>query len=413
MTSYSNSDNSETERMLEERFDFGEKVNKYYELKSIYEDTIQEKKKKIKKNGTILRWSKKELADAFQKYTPKCVSCFRDVGSAFEKKKIDGVYHLTARCGSEEEPCQLHIDIQMGDIMNVYKMKKENEKLMKQYIDEIIMIKNDELFSFINQELAVDRWTSVNEKLDDVVEEYREVLTMYLQKINKSENTSRIEAANKQLSELIVTSKKNISSFHSAGNSKFIRETVEIYVNEILPLIHELNSLQYEIMTMEYDKETKQHQLVQKTIAVDTFHLHGNTEVIRFEVGKQFQPKTQMNKGERESEFSQGPLTDNIVDMSMRNAIEVDDEDDIIEEPDKQLTSTGQLPMQPITLQPENEDLSLESDAESDAESEMSEASIDDEPLPSIKIGMELDSSSSDGYIPPPPPLEEDQEETE
>ena len=96
----------------------------------------------------------------------------------------------------------------MGDIMNVYKMKKENEKLMKQYIDEIIMIKNDELFSFINQELAVDRWTSVNEKLDDVVEEYREVLTMYLQKINKSENTSRIEAANKQLSELIVTSKK-------------------------------------------------------------------------------------------------------------------------------------------------------------------------------------------------------------
>lgn len=301
----------------------------------------------------------------------------------------------------------------MGDIMNVYKMKKENEKLMKQYIDEIIMIKNDELFSFINQELAVDRWTSVNEKLDDVVEEYREVLTMYLQKINKSENTSRIEAANKQLSELIVTSKKNISSFHSAGNSKFIRETVEIYVNEILPLIHELNSLQYEIMTMEYDKETKQHQLVQKTIAVDTFHLHGNTEVIRFEVGKQFQPKTQMNKGEREAEFSQGPLTDNIVDMSMRNAIDIDDEDDIIEEPDKQLTSTGQLPMQPITLQPDNEDLSLESDAESDAESEMSEASIDDEPLPSIKIGMELDSSSSDGYIPPPPPLEEDQEETE
>ena len=413
MTSYSNSDNSETERMLEERFDFGEKVNKYYELKSIYEDTIQEKKKKIKKNGIILRWSKKELADAFQKYTPKCVSCFRDVGSAFEKKKIDGVYHLTARCGSEEEPCQLHIDIQMGDIMNVYKMKKENEKLMKQYIDEIIIIKNDELFSFINEELAVDRWTSVNEKLDDVVEEYREVLTMYLQKINKSENTSRIEAANKQLSELIVTSKKNISSFHSAGNSKFIRETVEIYVNEILPLIHELNSLQYEIMTMEYDKETKQHQLVQKTIGVDTFHLHGNTEVIRFEVGKQFQPKTQMNKGEREAEFGQGPLTDNIVDMSMRNAIEVDDEDDIIEEPDKQLTSTGQLPTQPITLRPDNEDLSLESDAESDAESEMSEASIDDEPLPSIKIGMELDSSSSDGYIPPPPPLEEDQEETE
>ena len=51
MTSYSNSDNSETERMLEERFDFGEKVNKYYELKSIYENTIQEKKRKLRRMG--------------------------------------------------------------------------------------------------------------------------------------------------------------------------------------------------------------------------------------------------------------------------------------------------------------------------------------------------------------------------
>ena len=119
MTTSTNSNSFDSEIYREKYTEFNEKVNKYYELKSIYEEAIQDKKKKIKKNGLALRSSKKEIADAFQKYTPKCVSCSRDVGSVFDKKKIDGVYHLIAVCGSTEQPCQLNINIKMGDIMDL------------------------------------------------------------------------------------------------------------------------------------------------------------------------------------------------------------------------------------------------------------------------------------------------------
>ena len=126
------------------------------------------------------------------------MSCSRDVGSVFDKKKIDGVYHLIAVCGSTEQPCQLNIDIKMGDIMDLYKMKKTNEKMIKQYIDEIIIIKNDELFGFIDEDAAVEKWSAVNEKLDEEIDEYREGLTSYLQKLNNSENMPLIKEINKQ-----------------------------------------------------------------------------------------------------------------------------------------------------------------------------------------------------------------------
>ena len=101
----------------------------------------------------------------------------------------------------------------MGDIMDLYKMKKTNEKMIKQYIDEIIIIKNDELFGFIDEDAAVEKWSAVNEKLNEEIDEYREVLTSYLQKLNNSENMPRIKEINKQLTELVLTSKKTYRVF--------------------------------------------------------------------------------------------------------------------------------------------------------------------------------------------------------
>ena len=59
-----------------------ETLNKYYNLKSSYETKKTEKKKEIKKLGL----SKKEMRDMYRKFTPKCISCNRAVGSLFETK---------------------------------------------------------------------------------------------------------------------------------------------------------------------------------------------------------------------------------------------------------------------------------------------------------------------------------------
>ena len=72
-----------------------------------------------------------------------------------------------------------------------------------------------------------------------------------------------------------------------------------------------------------------------------------------------------------------------------------------------------QVPLSSIKLEEDPDESDVESVAESDADSVVSDASSNDEPLPPIKIGVPLDSSDSDGSIPPPPPpLDEDKQET-
>ena len=52
MTTSTNSNSFDSEIYRENYTEFNEKVNKYYELKAIYEEAIQDKKKKISRFKT-------------------------------------------------------------------------------------------------------------------------------------------------------------------------------------------------------------------------------------------------------------------------------------------------------------------------------------------------------------------------
>ena len=144
--SSSSNQSEEIEEFLKLNQEFTEKVNKYYEYKSIYEEGIRDKKRKIKKKSKENNLSKKETLVEMQKYVPNCISCKRAVGTDFDKKRIDGVYHLTAKCGDNNSPCKLNFDINQGDVIDIEKDKREDEEKMNQYVQKIIIVKNDELF---------------------------------------------------------------------------------------------------------------------------------------------------------------------------------------------------------------------------------------------------------------------------
>lgn len=397
--------------------EFNEKVDKYYQYKSIYEKAIQDKKRKIKKNAVASRLSDRETMSAFQKYKPLCISCMRAVGSVFEKKKKDGVYHLLARCGDSAEPCQLDIDLQMGDIFDLLKEKRAEEMSMNAYIQEIIIIKNDELFGFITEDQALNKFLKINKDLDTVIDNYRSLLSAYIEVRNNTKNAVRINELSSQLVNLIGNIKKNMIDYESSGNRQFVRETAEIYARDIIKLVDEINSLKYKSMRMEYDAESGVHKLYQKFTLVDSFQLAGNMKTIRFLMGKEVQSKNTVTRKadtsfvESEAQFSEGPLTDNITNMSMRDAVDISDDEDTndLESPVR-LTHVNLASMQPsksadITMGAaadiENNSVS---ESESDGRSIISDDSSMMSDKPAIKIGELLDDSSSDSYVPPPPP---------
>lgn len=330
----SSRDDDTVSQSVKDSAEFNEKVDKYYQYKSIYEKAIQDKKRKIKKNAVTARLSNRETMSAFQKYKPPCVSCMRPVGTIFEKKKTNDVYHLLARCGDTVEPCQLDIDIQMGDIFDVLKEKREEETKMNAYINEIIIIKNDELFGFITEDDALNKFIKLNKELDTVIDNYRSLLSAYIEVRNNTKNNTQINELSSKLTHLIGNIKKNMNDYVSTGNIQFIHETAEIYATDIIKLVGEINKLKYKSMRMEYDPETGVHKLFQKITLVDSFQFHGNMKTIRFVIGKELKTKkTATRKSdtsftESEAQFSQGPLADNITNMSMRDAIDNENDRD-------------------------------------------------------------------------------------
>lgn len=397
--SIQNDDTEEFRRLIQE---FTEKINKYYEYKSIYEQGIRDKKRKIKKKSKENNLSKKEVLIELQKFIPQCISCKRNVGSIFEKKRINKTYHLTAKCGDSISPCKLNFDIDQGDVIDITQDKREDEEKMKQYIQKIIIVKNDELFGFITEEQALEQFMNINKEFDDIVDSYRLSITSYIDIKNNTKNKQEIKTLSDKFSSLVSNIRKNIKDYNSTNNIQLITDTVEIYVSDIMPLVENINNLKYKSMHIEHNRDTGVYTLFQKSILADSYQFPGDSKVISWEMGKQDKHEnisvrnSNVSYIESEAQFNEGPIADNIVNMSMRDA-----------ESDTEIEETLSNNEQPNIIKLEED---VESDNESDNESDSSSVMSDDRPP--INIGDVIDSSS-DRFIPPPPPIDNEESEND
>ena len=60
------------------------------------------------------------------------------------------------------------------------KEKEQQEAKMQELIKQIITIKNDELFGYLSEEQVVTKFKELNEKLENVLEDYRDSLSYYM-----------------------------------------------------------------------------------------------------------------------------------------------------------------------------------------------------------------------------------------
>lgn len=396
----------------EEYIDFVEKVNKYYELKSKYENSISQKKQHIKKTAKVNGLSKKDTRDMFRKFTPNCISCNRSVGCIFEKKKKDKNFHLLATCGSKLEPCKLNIDINMGNIMHVLTEKRNEERDMDRYINDIIITKNEELFGFISEEDAIKKFEKLNNELNSATGYYNEILESYIEVVHNKTKQDEVKSLTQLLNTQVVSIKNNIEEYVKTNKKQYVKDAIELYVTDMADTIHKLNNTKYNDMRVEYSPVTKEYTLIQKSVNEQAFMLHGDYEVVNYEIGKQDPNNKKKNTD------AQSALSDNIVDMSARD---IGNESDIEEELDtsNKINATSQKVSNTSDSEPyvpastpvsaENNDIEDDGEDENDEPDDISDVSSDASPVdykPSLIIGENIDSNS-DSFIPPPPPLED------
>jgi hypothetical protein len=303
---------------------FQDSLNEYYKLKHNYETEINKEKRKIIKN-TELSW--KEKRNEFKNYKPKCINCKRPVGTTFSVKynTSNEFRELTAICGSLIEPCNLNIVINPGVTYNMLDHIKELEKDNSEYKNNLIDDKNKLLFGYITSEMAIENF----DNLKDAVNDINFLLNLNYETLFQVTDNKNIEDSVKKLKEetyiLINDIKKFIKDYNSTNNIQLVRDSVEIYINQLEPKLKELLRLKYSTNLVEYNEDENTYSLIQRKYTIlDLEENYIKPEVIAFNYGSVKILKSKKVSEVPVSKKKQLIIEDDVVVSSVRPRIQED-----------------------------------------------------------------------------------------
>ena len=145
-----------------EYIDALDRLYTYYNLKSDYQESklnlILKKKKEEKDQG--IKKQENKIKRELLTTKPKCINCNRPVGTLFYNNYNEKLYarNLIAICGDKQDPCNLNINILMGNCSSNKEDIKEIETLITNIKNDIICDKNNVMFGYISKESALNNF---------------------------------------------------------------------------------------------------------------------------------------------------------------------------------------------------------------------------------------------------------------
>lgn len=241
-------------------------IQNYYKLKSDYFQQINKLKKGILNNDQLSRSDKRKR---FSILRPKCVNCKNPVGSIFTTKERT----LIALCGATQntyggkyEPCSLNINIDRPHILSLDEMIEvlsENSETVK---EDIISTKVKSIFGLIPEENAVKDFEEFKKTYAEISKLYSDTKTKYDAIVNNQDKKDNIIGIQREIYNKINEIKNLISD--DALNEQLSRDGVELYINSLMPMIHELNKQKFSHMEVEYDEDNDNYHLIQEEYSI-------------------------------------------------------------------------------------------------------------------------------------------------
>jgi hypothetical protein len=242
-------------------FQVDEVMSEFYAMKKQYEEKYHEKYlQPILKDVSK---SKKEKKMEFSKLPkPECISCNRNVGTIFTVNHYDdGFRRFVAKCGDFANPCKLDIHFQVAD-RNTYEKLIEGElDSLNEVKKKIIEQKNKVMFGYI----ALREFDSLVEELKQITEMAGFFIESNVLKNDNPERENLLARLEDEFGrELIQPFKQMLSNFTSTNNEQLVTKAVEMYKNEILPKLKDIQQLKYHVNFVDFDPSSKQYFLLQR-----------------------------------------------------------------------------------------------------------------------------------------------------
>lgn len=254
-----------------------EAFEKYYELKAEYDES---KKKHINQIMKMPRLSRQERIKRARQFEPKCVNCKRNGGTHFERKR-DAV--LVAYCGVATIPCDLKIEIRLGDNADQMETIQYFEDEAQKIKDDIVKLKLDTLFNYVEEDVSVKRFTELSSKLNDpvIAKQLTEYKQFFEQQQYNPEKNHLIKETMGGIYNKMADIRRIMVEYRKYGSNPTLMGDIGELLVEIDTDIKMIRRLKYPIMEMVAGVKNEQ-LLKQKTYEMTSFI---EPEVVAFQYG--------------------------------------------------------------------------------------------------------------------------------
>jgi len=266
-----------------------EAINEYFKLKYKYDTQIIANKKKLINDITL---SNREKRSEYLKLKPKCINCKRPGGSIFltsfikETDKVDSHRQYSATCGIIADPCNLNIKIEVGNVELLSNLLNQIQKEIKELKDTVIDDKNKLLFGYIDTEQALENF----DDLKDSISLYTSIYEKYLENYNNIvDNVKKKEILDETITSyyiFIEQIKECISKMKDTENIQFAKDAVNIYQDNLIPLMNKIRNLSYDETKVWHDIDANTCNLIQNKYTIQSLSYSSfEDKVISFIVG--------------------------------------------------------------------------------------------------------------------------------
>lgn len=248
-----------------------EAINEFYRLKEKYQDVYYQKYVKPIINSYTSTTEKRAKYSKLPKH--KCINCDREVGTIFSIKTNldDDIKIYSIKCGDVQDPCPLDIEINYS---NRIPMDREIREVLSD-IDKIklriIKEKNNSLFFGKN---VIDTFNKLTEILKIDSERAGFIIET---NIIRNDNPEKLALLKKKIDEFgkgsILPFKRMVAEFNETNDELIMNQAIMFYINEMLPKLKEIQSLKYDINTIEYDETDNIYRLIQMSKSLESNEL--------------------------------------------------------------------------------------------------------------------------------------------
>lgn len=279
-----------------------EATNKFYMLKSKYEEDYEKDKKEIMDGTKTNKLSWKDIRFEFKKIVPKCVNCQRRVGSIFETKvNTEFERVLKAMCGDRKNPCPFNIEINLGITYDLRDLMNENEEETKKFKNQIILDKNDFLFGYIDSEQAVQKFDEIKDEISGSIESSEYYMSLLNDKIYNLDKKNNLKKIQTEVYTNISNIKKYADEYKKTHNKQFTSDIARIYHEDMTPRLNEIMKEKYAASYV--DKENNMNLLVQEPISFENVeYTLGDTGVMKMKFGVSSSGKKEKSRKSRKGE---------------------------------------------------------------------------------------------------------------